>query len=328
MPKVSIVIPNYNHERYLRQRIDTVLRQTFQDFEVILMDDCSTDGSRSIISEYVDDPRVRIELNDKNSGSPFKQWNKGVQLAKGQYVWIAESDDYADERLLERLREILDKDLAITFAYCRSWKINEDGQRDGYADWYLNELEPGGWEQDFLVDGREACRKWFIRLNPVPNASAVVFRKAVYGRVGGADETLRMCGDWKLWAQLAFEGKVAYVSEPLNNFRVHSQTVRNQSQLEALDIAETLEVIHAVLKKDLPSKPACENLRKWVSQLWIPALLGGPASLKTRRRILQAAIALDSHALRRLLKPALVAVRMKIALELRLIRQRLERRAS
>src|SRR5260370_20691240 len=96
MPTVSVIIPNYNHARYLRQRIESVLRQTYQDFEVILLDDCSTDDSRSILSSYAGDSRVRMEFNEVNSGSTFKQWNKGVRLARVEYVWIAESDDYAD----------------------------------------------------------------------------------------------------------------------------------------------------------------------------------------------------------------------------------------
>jgi glycosyltransferase involved in cell wall biosynthesis len=115
IPTVSVIVPNYNHARYLRQRIDSVLGQTYRDFEVILLDDCSTDESRSIISEYENHPKVRIELNDKNSGSPFKQWNKGVRLAHGKYVWIAESDDYADERLLERLVSMLEEGPRVTF---------------------------------------------------------------------------------------------------------------------------------------------------------------------------------------------------------------------
>ena len=100
MPTVSVVVPNYNHGRFLPQRIDSILGQTFQDFELILLDDCSTDNSRMILSSYAGDPRVRIEFNSANSGSPFKQWNKGVRLARGEYVWIAESDDYAEPRFL------------------------------------------------------------------------------------------------------------------------------------------------------------------------------------------------------------------------------------
>src|ERR1700740_1180691 len=117
MPTVSVVVPNYNHGRFLRQRIDSILGQTFQDFELILVDGCSTDNSRPILSSYAGDPRVRIELNSANSGSPFKQWNKGVRLARGEYVWIAESDDYAEASFLERLIAVLDSDPMVLLAY-------------------------------------------------------------------------------------------------------------------------------------------------------------------------------------------------------------------
>src|SRR5664280_853615 len=107
------------HARFLRRRIESVLCQTYQDFELILLDDCSSDESRSLLSEYAGDPRVRIKFNEVNSGSPFRQWNKGVGLARGEYVWIAESDDYADERMLERLLTVLEAEPEVVFAYCR-----------------------------------------------------------------------------------------------------------------------------------------------------------------------------------------------------------------
>src|ERR1700733_15685962 len=91
MPKVSVVIPSYNHARFLRRRIDSILQQSYQDFELILLDDCSPDNSREILTSYVDDPRVRIEFNTTNSGSTFKQWNKGGGLAHGGKLWFAES---------------------------------------------------------------------------------------------------------------------------------------------------------------------------------------------------------------------------------------------
>jgi glycosyltransferase involved in cell wall biosynthesis len=103
MPKIRVIVPSYNHARFLRRRIDTILGQTFRDFELILVDDCSRDESCSIRRECSFDPRARLEFNAQNSGSPFKQRNKGVKLARGRHVWIAESDDYAEEHFLERL---------------------------------------------------------------------------------------------------------------------------------------------------------------------------------------------------------------------------------
>jgi glycosyltransferase involved in cell wall biosynthesis len=133
MPKLTVIVPNYNHERFLAKRLESILNQTFQDFELILLDDCSTDNSRLILSQSVRDHRVRIEFNDVNSGSTFKQWNKGVQLAQGKYIWIAESDDYADVHLLERLVPLLDNDPKAAFAYCRAWCVTAKGP-DGFVD--------------------------------------------------------------------------------------------------------------------------------------------------------------------------------------------------
>jgi glycosyltransferase involved in cell wall biosynthesis len=249
MPRVSIVVPNYNHGRFLRRRVESVLLQTFQDFEVILLDDCSTDDSRSILLKYADDPRVRLEFSEVNSGSPFKQWNKGVELAIGEYVWIAESDDYADERLLEKLVARLDAESAAAFAYCRSWSVSLDGRTDGFVNSFESGEEQYRWAADYCADGLAECRDYLVRCNTVPNASAVVFRRNVYQQVGGADETLRLCGDWKLWAAMALTGKVVYSAEALNYYRFHDESVRTVSKQSGIDFAEKFRVRWWIFEK-------------------------------------------------------------------------------
>lgn len=229
MPKVSIVVPNYNHARFLPRRLDSIMGQRFQDFELILLDDSSTDDSQSLLSEYGRNARVRIEFNEVNSKNPFKQWNKGVALTRGEYVWIAESDDYADERLLDTLAARLDAEPKAGFAYCRSWRVVQD-RVDGFVDPLLPAKEPARWTADYCADGHEECCNYMVRCNTVPNASAVVFRKAAYHNVGGADESLNLCGDWKLWVAMALTGKVVYVAEPLNYFRFHDESLRNLTQ--------------------------------------------------------------------------------------------------
>ena len=95
LPLVSIIVPNYNHAKYLSARMDSILNQTFQDFEVIILDDCSTDNSRTVIDSYRDCEKVsNIVYNEVNSGSPFIQWNRGVSLARGSLIWIADTDDF------------------------------------------------------------------------------------------------------------------------------------------------------------------------------------------------------------------------------------------
>jgi len=236
MSTVSVIIPNYNHARFLPRRIESVLRQTLQDFELILLDDCSTDDSRSILSQYGGDPRVRIEFNEVNSGSPFKQWNKGVGLARGEYVWIAESDDYADARLLEKLAALLDAEPRATFAYCRSVRVSLDDRLEGFVDPLVAVgNQHHRWTVDYSADGMEECRNYLVHCNTVPNASAVVFRKDVYQRVGGADESMSLCGDWKLWAAMALTGKIVYLAEPLNYYRFHDASVRRVTKQSGME---------------------------------------------------------------------------------------------
>lgn len=102
MVKVSVIVPNYNYARYLPIRIESILNQSFQDFELILLDDASTDNSIQILEKYRNNPHVsHIVINEENTGSPFQQWIKGVLLARGKYIWIAEADDVADSCFLE-----------------------------------------------------------------------------------------------------------------------------------------------------------------------------------------------------------------------------------
>lgn len=100
---VSIILPNFNHERYLEERLNSIFNQTYLDFEVIILDDASTDKSLSILNNYKNHPKVsNFIVNEVNTGSPFKQWQKGLKLAKGEFIWIAESDDCCDLDFLEK----------------------------------------------------------------------------------------------------------------------------------------------------------------------------------------------------------------------------------
>lgn len=310
-PSVSIIVTNYNHARFLRKRIDSILQQTFQDFELILLDDRSTDDSRSILSSHGGDPRIRIEFNDVNSGSTFKQWNKGIRLARGKYVWIAESDDYADERMLERLVAVLDADAAIAFAYCRSWRVSADDRVEGFADSYLDWVDKERWTADYRADGREECRNFFAMLNTVPNASAVVFRRSIYEGVGGADESLRVCGDWKLWAAMALTGDVAYLSEPLNYFRFHDASVRSKTGQDNVDAAEIISVIRWVLDHVTPPVNVLKAMYDKQSDAWVPIILSTHVPLDFKRTILRSVREIDPHPIRSAVRPALKTVQRK-----------------
>ena len=320
MPAVSVIVPNYNHARFLRQRIDTILAQTFQDFELILLDDCSTDESRCILEQYASDPRVRMEFNEVNSGSVFRQWNKGVRLARGEYVWMAESDDYADERFLKRLVSVLDQEPAAGFVYCRSWQVTEDNRVDGYGDWYLDIVDPNRWKADFCVEGREQFPGYFGRCCVVPNASAALFRKAIYERLGGADERFRVCGDWKVWTAMALAGKVGFVNEPLNYFRRHNASVIHKSAQDASKVIESLDVVRWILDQVTLPGAALAKVYQAQAESWVPAMMSMRFPVRLKLAILRRVRAVDPHPIRRVVGPVLRTLQRKFLRHWRMIR--------
>ena len=128
-PLVSIVVPNFNHAPYLRERLETIFAQTYKNFEVILLDDASTDDSTKILSEFqnLHADNTRLIVNEKNSGGVFKQWQRGISVARGELIWIAESDDFSAENFLSELVPAF-ADEAVALAFCRTDFI-QDGQK-------------------------------------------------------------------------------------------------------------------------------------------------------------------------------------------------------
>jgi glycosyltransferase involved in cell wall biosynthesis len=321
MPTVSVIVPNYNHARYLRRRIDSILAQTYSDFELILLDDCSTDDSREILVSYRDNPRVRIELNEKNSGSTFKQWNKGVRLARGKYVWIAESDDDADAHLLEKLVSRLDTEPGAVLSYCRSWRVSADGELGGFLDTHLPDLGSHKWAGDFRAEGIEEVRNYLIFCNTVLSASSVLFRREVYLQVGGADEKLVLCGDWKMWTAMALTGgTISYVGEPLNYYRYHDASVTEKSLRSGVWASEAFQVVGWILQRVTIDETAQRKLEKQLYHLWPPAVLNKQIPLGLRWTILKDAMAIDHRALCKLVRPALTGLRSTIVRRWRSLR--------
>jgi glycosyltransferase involved in cell wall biosynthesis len=311
MPRVSIIVPNYNHARFLRQRIDSILNQTFQDFELILLDDCSTDDSRCILSSYASDPRVRLDFNEKNSGSTYKQWNKGVGLAQGKYVWLAESDDCAEPNLLERLVALLDANSSVQFAFCRSRALTEDGTLDGFAETRFWAADEDCWSVDYCTNGREICGKYMLRRNIVLNASSAVFRREAYNLVGGADESMRLMSDWKLWASLMLTGDVAYLSEPLNHYRFHDRTLRQTVNFRETIVPEYFALVRWIEDRVTPPPEVLRKAYRDRAEQWVPILMSSHVPLAFKRKILRTVRDIDPHPFRRVLRPALTHIRLK-----------------
>ena len=246
MPQVSVIIPNYNHSNFLVQRIESVLNQTFQDFEVIIMDDCSTDNSRDIIAQYKEHPKVsQIVLNEENSGSTFKQWEKGVALAKGEYIWLAESDDWCEPSLLWHLAEGINKDPECVMSYCQSYFMSLDNSINYISEHHcLSEV----------TEGKSYARKRMLLRNPVYNASMVLWKRELFAKISPEFKTYKLVGDWLFWMEIANLGKVHISGRVLNYFRQHENNVSNKNFKSGLNFLETVKVINSLFERKLIDK--------------------------------------------------------------------------
>ena len=243
-PRVSIVIPNYNYARYLEERFRSILGQTCQDYEIIFLDDASQDESVALVRDKFGARVSGFEINSTNSGSPFKQWNRGVRLARGEFVWIAEADDTCTESFLEHMLNALDRSPRIGLAYCCTMPIDEAGAviDPAYFAWYVGELHPTRWHSDFVANGREEVRSYLSRKNTITNVSGVVFRREAYVEMGYAPEHMRMCGDWLAYCRMLHDWDVAYLANPMNFHRQHPAKQTHNAVLNLTYFREFLEV--------------------------------------------------------------------------------------
>lgn len=217
MPKVSVIIPNYNHAPFLKQRIDSVLQQSFQDFELLILDDCSKDNSREVIELYRSHPKVsQIVYNETNSGSTFKQWQKGMELATGDYIWMAESDDYCETILLETLVNGITKYPDCTVAYCQSYYIDSSGNIT-----YV----PNPKHLEKCMNGMKFINDYLIYHSVIYNASMALFKRETYFTISRDFTEFRFCGDWIFWSEMASRGDVFMSGKLLNYFRFHGNDV-------------------------------------------------------------------------------------------------------
>lgn len=225
-PNVSVIIPNYNHAPYLRERIESVLHQEYQDFEVILLDDCSSDDSRSIIESYREHPRVsQVVLNTENTGNTFIQWENGVKLAQGKYIWIAESDDVAEPTFLSTLIPLLEADENRVVAFSHSRMIDSKGQ-PMQQTWH----KQGSNGEVLIHDGKKFNRHQMITHCVIYNASMTVFRRSIFSHIPSDYQHFRYCGDWLFWTYVCEQGQVIEVCQQLNRLRRHGSEVSARAQ--------------------------------------------------------------------------------------------------
>ena len=230
-PLVSVIIPNYNHSQYLENRIVTVLNQTYQNIEVIILDDKSNDNSLEVIERYRNHPKVAlIVVNEQNTGSPFKQWDKGINLAKGELIWIAESDDYNELTFLEEMITEWGKHKDVVVAFS-NYVLFGDG-------WCSKNKE----RKTRCYTGEEYVCKRLARRNYILNASGVVFANKAYQNISKEYLTYKSAGDFHFWVELLRHGNVIRLGKNLTYFRQNNTSVTGTNGTKGIVSAEDKRV--------------------------------------------------------------------------------------
>ena len=239
-PLVSIIVPCYNHAPYLVQRMESIFAQTYPHYEIILLDDASTDHSAELLSGYARHPRVAYwGANTRNSGSAFRQWRKGVALARGDLIWIAESDDYCLPGFLESLvRLALIHPEALLFVSGFS-RVDETGSP-----------LPGALEyHSRVISGRELVPSKFNWGTYIWNVSCALFRREALRFVDWERVcAMRFCGDWLFYVMVLRQGALAAEPQHLARFRSHAATVSQSGEAVFLRYEEGLEVLRYMLE--------------------------------------------------------------------------------
>ena len=261
LQRVSVVVPNYNYAHYLRARLESIFGQAYPVYEILVLDDASTDTSLQVLETCRRDWQRDLTLvtNDHNSGSVFAQWRQGIARAQGDLVWLAEADDLASPDFLASLAPRFAPQPDLAFAFSDSAQLDGQGRRLGesYAA-YCNEYSDLDYRQDFAVPGAAFLAQGLGVRNTVLTVSGVLFRRsalqAALDRVGPALSDWRIAGDWRLYAELCRAGgAVQYVARPLNQHRRHAASVVGANRLDQ-HLAE-ITAMHAELGPDLATAP-------------------------------------------------------------------------
>lgn len=208
---ISVCVPAYNSERFIAETVDSVLRQSYLNLELIVVDDCSSDGTFGVLSGY-NDPRMRLYRNLVNIGAE-KNWNKCLGLARGDYVKVLPGDDALYPDCLEKQAAVLDdpRNSGVAFVYCSRDVVDADGRA------VMKARFPGQGR----IDRRTLTRKNVMHgMNVVGEPGAVLFRAAASRKVGGFDARLPYIVDLDYWIRLLAVGDAYALSETLCTFRL------------------------------------------------------------------------------------------------------------
>lgn len=214
MPKVTVIMPCFNHGEFLTDSVNSILRQTHADLELIIVDDCSTDHSAAAIQRLADgDKRIRALRHEHNQGLSRSR-NDALRVASGEFIAFCDSDDlWQPDKLSEQL-ELLRRNPEYALTYCDTWIIDGKGSQTGqrFSDLFPLPKVASGLLFDDLV------RRNFI------NIQSVLMRRECMEVEPAFDERIELVQDWWYWIKLSHRHRFLYSDKPMASYRVHSRS--------------------------------------------------------------------------------------------------------
>lgn len=237
-PKVSICIPTYNYGQFIAETIESVMAQTYTDYELVVVDNCSTDDTRSIVSSYsAKDVRIRYFCNESNLGM-VGNWNRCLNYARGEYIKILCADDLLAPYCIERSMEFFEQHPNVSLVTCSRQIVDSELKP-------MSEVAYAGSTR--IESGIYVIKKCFFEGNLIGEPTAVMFRRKDAGR--GFDPRFKQLIDLEMWFHLLEKGDFAFISEVLCSFRQHDEQGTKSSIREFTVIDDELLLREAYLDK-------------------------------------------------------------------------------
>jgi glycosyltransferase involved in cell wall biosynthesis len=285
LPDVSICIPAHNAARYLPQAIESALGQEYEDFELVLLDNASSDETREVCEGY-SDPRARYEYEAAPGQSIA--WNRCWELASGKYVILLHADDELRPQFLTRAVEMLDSHQDVGLVHCAVEHIDENG-----TPLRLQEL----FDTD-VVDRDGVVLRRLLLKGCVINPAGVIVRREAYDSVGRFTDQVVWGVDWHMWIRIAMAWPVAYVGEPLARYRQHTASGTSGVMTSARNGRDERWVINDAFRMAQQRRPDLLALRPGARRgvadrtWWMAELMCQEGEMRAARAGLRKAVAL------------------------------------
>lgn len=273
--KISVVVPNYNYSNYLYQRVYSILNQNYKIHELIILDDASKDNSlfyieqiEQKISEFVN---VKVVVNDINSGNAFSQWQKGMNLASGDYVWVAEADDYAKENFLNEVVSPLKKNNNIVISYADTGFIDSNGYitKNSLVD-QIDILKTNHWNASYVNKGISEINCYSYLNCTIPNVSGTIIKKGNYDEIFESAKKFHQSGDWFTYLNILNLGDISFINKTLNYYRVHGNNISQTFDKKAhiLEIQRIYKFVKEKYGIDDEQQIQMYNRIKFLCKVW------------------------------------------------------------